>query len=153
VHNLRSVPSAGATFPLEIYVVIGENSIENVAEGFYHYLPEFHLLRLHLTGDLRVDLSAASLEQNSIAVAPVSLVICAVYDRTLMRYSVRGERYVFMEVGHAGQNVYLQATAIGLKTVAIGAFHDEEVRQLLHLDAGTRPLYILPLGKAAGGEG
>jgi SagB-type dehydrogenase family enzyme len=62
-------------------------------------------------------------------------------------YNVRGERYAYMETGHAGQNVYLQATALDLGTVAIGAFHDEEVRKVLQLDDNTRPMYIMPVGK------
>jgi SagB-type dehydrogenase family enzyme len=104
---------------------------------------------LHLAEDIRWKLSAAALNQDFIAEAPVSLVIFALSDRTLGRYSVRGERYVYMEAGHAGQNAYLQATALGLGTVAIGAFHDTEVRELLQLDNNAKPLYIMPLGKPA----
>jgi SagB-type dehydrogenase family enzyme len=77
------------------------------------------------------------------------LVLCAVYDRTMIRYNVRGERYVFVEVGHAGQNIYLQSTALGLGTVAVGAFRDEEVRQVLELNVKIRPLYMMPIGKQA----
>lgn len=143
----RAVPSAGATYPLELYTVIGENGVEKTDSGVYHYQVENHVLSLHLRGDIRVELSGAALGQDSISVAPVSLIICAVYNRTMMRYNVRGERYVFMEVGHAGQNIYLQATALGLGTVAIGAFRDEEVRKVLQLDASVRPLYIMPVGK------
>ncbi len=146
-NSSRTVPSAGATFPLEVYVLIGEDGVEKTQEGIYHYEVGSHTLSLHLPGDLRADLANAAYAQDFIAVAPVSLVICAVYDRTMMRYNVRGERYVFMEAGHAGQNVYLQATALGLGTVAVGAFHDEDVRKLLQVDSNVRPLYILPVGK------
>jgi SagB-type dehydrogenase family enzyme len=143
----RAVPSAGATYPLEVYAVIGENGIEKTESGLYHYEVDNHTLSLSFPGDIRAELSGAALGQDSISVAPVSLVVCALYDKTLIRYNVRGERYVFMEVGHAGQNIYLQATALGLATVAIGAFRDEEVRRVLQLDAKTRPLYIMPIGK------
>ena len=77
----------------------------------------------------------------------MDIVICALYERTTMRYGARGERYVHMEVGHAGQNIYLQATALGLATAAIGAFHDEQVREVLQLDKQIRPLYIMPVGR------
>jgi SagB-type dehydrogenase family enzyme len=150
--NLRAIPSAGGTYPLELYVVIGENGIEQTDSGVYHYEAGRHILTGHIEEDIRWELSEVALGQDFIAVAPASLIICALYDRTLARYSARGERYVFMEAGHAGQNVYLQATALGLGTVAVGAFHDTEVRNLLHLDKNTRPLYIMPLGKPAVGE-
>jgi SagB-type dehydrogenase family enzyme len=144
----RTVPSAGATYPLEIYVIIGDSGVENIDSGVYHYDVPGHTLSRHISGDLRADIANAAYGQDFIAVAPVSLVICAVYDKTMIRYNVRGERYVFIEVGHAGQNIYLQTTALGLGTVAIGAFRDEEVRSLLQLDSRIRPLYIMPLGKA-----
>ena len=76
----------------------------------------------------------------------MDIVICALYERTTPRYGGRGERYVHMEVGHAGQNIYLQAVALGLATVAVGAFHDEEVREVLRLDKQYKPLYIMPVG-------
>jgi SagB-type dehydrogenase family enzyme len=149
IGKLRAVPSAGATYPLEIYAVIGDDGIEKIEGGTYHYEVENHGLSLYLPGDVRAELSTAALNQDAISVAPVSLVICAVYDRTLMRYNVRGERYVYMEVGHAAQNIYLETEALGLGTVAIGAFHDEEVRKLLQLGDGIKPLYIMPIGKPA----
>jgi SagB-type dehydrogenase family enzyme len=149
--RLRAVPSAGATFPLEIYAVIGEDGVEEIEKGVYHYEVEDHALMLHLPEDIRPELAGAAMGQDYIAVAPVSLVICAVYDKTFIRYNVRGERYVFIEVGHAGQNIYLQATAFGLGTVAVGAFRDESVRTLLQLRSNIKPLYIMPIGKPAQG--
>jgi len=79
--------------------------------------------------------------------APVDIIICALYQRTTRHYGDRGERYVHIEVGHAGQNIYLEATALGLATVAIGAFHDEPVREVLRLDKQYKPLYIMPVGR------
>ena len=145
----RTVPSAGATYPLEIFVVCGANCIEQIGEGLYHYHTENHSLTLHHQGDMRLELARAALGQEFIYEAPINIVICAVYERTLRQYGTRGERYVHMEVGHAGQNVYLQATALGLATVAIGAFHDESVRDVLRLDKQYKPLYIMPVGKPA----
>ncbi len=143
----RTVPSAGATYPLEIFVTCGRNSVEEIDDGIYHYDMARHSLALHYEGDVRPELARAALNQEFIYQAPVALVICAEYERTLMRYGSRGERYVHIEVGHAGQNIYLQATALGLATVAIGAFNDEQVREVLKLDKQYKPLYIMPVGK------
>lgn len=145
----RAVPSAGATYPLEIFVVCGRNSVEGMDEGVYHYNIGNHSLTLHHKGEVRLELARAALDQEYIYEAPVDIVICAVYERTTRDYGNRGERYVHIEVGHAGQNIYLQATALGLATVAIGAFHDEQVREVLRLDKQYRPLYIMPIGKPA----
>ena len=145
----RAVPSAGATYPLEIFVVCGRDSVEGMDEGVYHYNIGSHSLTLHHKGEVRLELARAALDQEYIYEAPVDIVICAVYERTTRGYGNRGERYVHIEVGHAGQNIYLQATALGLATVAIGAFHDEQVREVLRLDKQYRPLYIMPIGKPA----
>jgi len=145
----RAVPSAGATYPLEILVACGKKAIDEIDDGVYHYNIDNHSLTLHHEGDVRLELAQAALDQEFIYEAPVDIIICAVYRRTLMRYGDRGERYVHIEVGHVGQNIYLQATALGLATVAIGAFHDERVREVLRLDKQYKPLYIMPVGRPA----
>lgn len=147
--KLRSVPSAGATYPLEIFVICGQNCIEGIGDGIYHYNINSHSLSLHYKGDKRLELARVALDQEFIYQAPVDIIICAIYERTATRYGSRGERYVHIEVGHAGQNIYLQATTLGLATVAIGAFHDEQVREVLRLDKQYKPLYIMPVGKPA----
>jgi len=83
-----------------------------------------------------------------IAEAPLSLLITAEYERTTEKYGDRGVRYVHMEAGHAGQNVYLQAEALGLGTVTIGSFQDEEISKALNLPCSYRPLYVMPIGRA-----
>ena len=143
----RTVPSAGATYPLEVFIVCGANGVEQISEGIYQYNADSHSLTLHHRGDVRFELARAALDQEFIYEAPVDIVICAIYERTMRRYGSRGERYVHIEVGHAGQNIYLQATALGLGTVAIGAFNDESVREVLRLDRQYRPLYIMPVGR------
>ena len=143
----RAVPSAGATYPLEIFVVIGEHGIENLAAGIYHYDVGNHSLSLHLSGDLRQKLADTALGQSFIANCPIDIVVCAVHPRTAYRYGRRGERYVHIEVGHVGQNVSLQAVTLGLATVMVGAFEDEEVRKALKLEDQIKPLYIIPVGK------
>jgi SagB-type dehydrogenase family enzyme len=143
----RAVPSAGATYPLEIFVAIGAHGIESLATGIYHYQADNHSLSLHLSGDLRQKLADAALGQSFIANCPVVIVVCALHPRTAYRYGRRGERYVHMEVGHVGQNVSLQAVALGLATVMVGAFEDEEVRKALKTEEQIKPLYIIPVGE------
>ena len=139
-----SIPSAGALYPLEFYVVVGEGAVDGVEAGIYHLVGKE--LELHKRGDFRKDLAEASLRQMFIADAPFSLVISAEYERTTRRYGERGIRYVHMEAGHAGQNIYLECESLGLATVAIGAFHDEAVSRCLSLPKEHRPLYIFPVG-------
>ena len=117
--------------------------------GIYHYNVANHSLNLLQEGDFRSRLAQAALSQSFIYEAPLNIVICAVYERTTGTYGARGQRYVDIEVGHAGQNIYLQATALGLGTVAVGAFNDEQVRAALKLDKQYRPLYIMPIGYPA----
>jgi SagB-type dehydrogenase family enzyme len=145
--RFRAVPSAGATYPLEIFVLAGRDTIVGLDEGVYRYDVESHSLDLQRKGDLRAELSAAALNQGYIAEAPADIVVCAVYERTARSYGGRAERYVHMEVGHVGQNIHLQAVALGLASVVIGAFADEGVGEILGLERQIRPLYIMPLGK------
>jgi SagB-type dehydrogenase family enzyme len=149
--QLRAAPSAGATFPLEVVVVAGAFGVSSLPAGSYLYLPKDHSLMPRQTGDLRLHLAGESLGQQAINVAPVSLVIAADYERTRSRYRNRTERYVHMEAGHAAQNLYLQAEALGLGTTSIGAFNDNGVKELLALGGNLAPLYIMPVGYAASG--
>jgi len=143
--GLRTAPSAGATFPLEIdLLVAGSDDLE---DGVYRYLPREHSLVQRLAGDRRRDLHAAGLAQAAILEAPVVMVMSGVVSRTARRYGPRAERYVHMEAGHAAQNVYLQGNAMGVGTVVIGAFRDEAVSMALRLNPGEQPLYLMPLGR------
>ncbi|HIQ02921.1 MAG TPA: SagB/ThcOx family dehydrogenase [Desulfurococcales archaeon] len=144
--GLRTCPSAGATYPLEVYVVVGSGGVKGLTAGIYHYDPYTHTLILIKEGDYREELYKAGLNQPWILNAPVNLVITAEYERTTRRYGERGIRYVHMEVGHAGQNVYLQATALGLGAVVIGAFYDDWVREIIGAPKNQHPLYIIPIG-------
>lgn len=152
----RAAPSAGATYPLEIFAFVGKKGVsyeeakqpkEELQAGIYHYEVSGHSLVLHLPGDLREKLASAALDQGFIANAPVDIVICALYIRTSYRYGRRGERYVHIEAGHVGENIHLQAVALGLATAEVGAFDDEEVRKVLGLEEQIKPLYIMPIGK------
>lgn len=144
--GLRAAPSAGGTYPLEVYVVVGERGVRGLAAGIYRYRPKDHAIVLVASGDSRSELSAASLNQPWVAKAPIVIVIAAVYERTTRVYGSRGIRYVDMEVGHVGQNVYLIATSMGLGAVVVGAFHDEQIQQVLRLPKDEAPLYVIPVG-------
>jgi SagB-type dehydrogenase family enzyme len=129
--SFRTAPSAGATYPLELFVVTGD--------GLFHYLPAEHSLE-KLTGqDLRADLASAAWGQEFIEAAPLTLVFAAEFSRTTNHYGKRGIRYVYMEAGHAAQNVHLQAETLGLGSVAVGAFDDASVSKVLSLPAVRRP--------------
>jgi SagB-type dehydrogenase family enzyme len=146
--GLRAAPSAGALYPLDVYLAVGE-ATAGLAGGVYHYDPQGHALERTLEGDIRETLSRLAVNQMFIAEAPLVLVITGEYERSSKKYGDRATRYVHMEVGHAAQNVYLQAESLGLGTVVVGSFQDEEVSRALGLPAGRRPLYIMPVGHAA----
>ena len=137
--HYRTVPSAGGTYPLEIYVVLKD-------KAFYQYNIKKHLLELIHEGDFNKTLATASLHQNFIQEAPLNIIICAIFSRTCNRYGDRGIRYVFIEVGHCAQNIHLQAVALGLGSVPIGAFDDNEVKRVLNLSKNVEPLYIITIG-------
>lgn len=143
--GFRTSPSAGATYPLEIYLVAG--NVEGIDQGMYRYVPDRHAIVKLLDGDLRSQLSEAALGQECVRRGAIDIVFTAVYGRTTWRYGGRGIRYVHMEIGHAAQNIYLQATALNLGTVAVGAFYDDRVKRILSLAEEEEPLYIMPVGR------
>jgi SagB-type dehydrogenase family enzyme len=142
----RTVPSAGATYPIEIYLLVGKDAISGIEEGLYYYLVDEHSLRQILEADKREQLISACLGQDYIKRAPVSLILAVDYRRTTSRYGNRGIRYAHMDVGHACQNIYLMVTHLGLGTVEIGAFFDEDVKKVLNLDKNIQPLAVMPIG-------
>jgi len=141
----RTAPSAGALYPLELYLVVGR--VEGLSAGIYHYIPDGHYLLPVAGGDRRAELAAAALGQAYVRDAPIDLVLSAIPERTTKRYGYRGIQYVHMEAGHVGQNVHLQAVSLGLGTVMIGAFTDERVKQVMNLSKEEVPLYIMPVGR------
>jgi len=143
--GFRAAPSAGGLYPLELYIVAGD--VEGLTAGIYRYQPDGHQLVKTLDGDRQAELAEAALGQAWVKEGAVSIVFTAVYERTTGKYGDRGIRYVHMEVGHAAQNLCLQATALGLGAVTVGAFHDGEVSKLLNLPAEEEPLYIITVGR------
>ena len=142
--GLRTTPSAGAMFPLEIYVVIG--NVTGIEPGVYRYISQQHQIVRTINRDVREELSRAALGQTMIRDAPVTIVHTGVLSRLTGRYGQRGQRYLWIEVGHSAQNIYLQAEALGLGTCAVGAFMDNMVSELLQLPAEEEPLYLMPVG-------
>jgi SagB-type dehydrogenase family enzyme len=145
--GLRTAPSAGALYPLEVYVVAGR--ISDLDDGVYKYQPGAHHLTVIKQQDLRPALAGAALEQSSVSECAALLVFAAVTARTTRKYGRRGSRYVHMEAGHAAQNVFLQATALGLGAVVVGAFDDARVRGVMALPVGEEALYLMPVGRPA----
>jgi len=139
--GLRTAPSAGALYPLELYLV--------TKDGLFHYLPQGHKLIQLSDADRRGDLSKAALGQSSVAQAALDIVIAGVFSRAEAKYGERARQYVYIEAGHVGQNIHLQAVALGLGSVSVGAFRDQAVSEALRLPADQTPLYIIPVGHPA----
>jgi SagB-type dehydrogenase family enzyme len=144
--GLRAVPSAGATYPIEVYAIV--NNVEGLAKGIYHYLISSHELELLREGDFRNEMSRAALQEQMLKQANVIVALSAVFQRTQQRYRERAQRYICFEAGHIAQNTYLVATSLGLGACAIGAFYDDEFNRLLGLNGKDESvLYLLALGK------
>lgn len=140
----RSAPSAGALYPLEVYAVAGR--ITDLAAGVYQYQPGEHALKPVIDGDRRREVAGAALNQGFIAEATLVLVIAGIEEKTASKYGERAGRYVLIEAGCSAENIHLQAEALGLKTVIIGAFHDARLRKDLHLSHYEVPLVVMPVG-------
>lgn len=141
----RTAPSAGALYPLETFLCAGR--VEGLPAGVYRYRPDRHDLVVLAAGDRRAELAAAALAQSWVREAPVVIALAAVYRRVTGRYMQRGVRYAWMEAGHAAQNVLLQAVALGLGGVPVGAFDDRAVARVLRMAPEEEPLYLIPLGR------
>jgi len=139
INEFRAVPSAGATFPLELYLIS--------SYGVERYLPKKHALEKISNQDKRKELMEACLYQDFVAIAPASVIITGVFERTTKRYGERGIRYVYMEAGHTAQNINLQAVALGLGSVCVGAFEDEKVEKIIGCKKDEKAIYIICIGK------
>lgn len=143
--GLRTAPSAGALYPLELYVIAG--AVDGLGEAVYHYVPEHHRLEKVAAGDRRRSLAAAALSQSWVEDAAAVIAFTAVVERTARKYGRRARRYVDIEAGHAAQNLFLQAEALGLGTVVVGAFDDQAVAGVLELPRDRAPLSLMPVGR------
>jgi len=145
-YGFRTAPSAGGTYPLEIYLVTRPSGVVGLESGIYRYEPTNHTLIKIAGGDFSAQLMAAALDQEWVGAAPISFVITTICERTTSKYGERGVRYVWQETGHAAQNMYLQAVALGLGNVVVGGFHDNEVQRILQLSDFEKPAYVIPVG-------
>jgi len=144
--GFRAAPSAGALYPLELYAVV--NNVAGLEAGIYHYAAREHGLERVSVGDLRAAVTRAGLGQSFLGQAGVCFVLSAIFQRTRWRYHERTYRYVMLEAGHVGQNLYLAATALGLGACAVGAFNDDELNKLLGLDGKEEAaLYVIAVGE------
>tara|TARA_B100000315_G_scaffold222250_1_gene226192 strand:- start:4419 stop:5231 length:813 start_codon:yes stop_codon:yes gene_type:complete len=142
---LRTAPSAGALYPFEVYLVV--NAVDDLPRGMYHYSVQKHALELVKSGDFRSSITKAGLDQDMLGDSSVAFVLTSVFDRLRHKYGERGYRYAYMEAGHISQNIYLQATSLGLGSVAIGAFLDEEINKLIGIDGHNEAaIYIHAVG-------
>ena len=141
----RTAPSAGAIYPLEIYVVAG--NLEGVTPGVYKYKPDSHVLVKIVDGDRRESLVSACNGQKKVGRGAIDIVITGVYEKTKQRYGNRSTRYVQLEAGHAAQNICLQAVSLKLGTITVGDFDDSAVRQILNASKDETPLYVMPIGR------
>lgn len=146
--GFRTAPSAGALYPLELYLVAG--AVVGLESGIYHYLPHDGAISSLQRGDHRDNLAAAALGQSWIGDAALTLVFAADYERTTRKYGRRGIQYVHIEAGHAAQNTLLTATAMNLGAAVVGAFDDKRVASIVDLPKEESPLYLLPVGHASG---
>lgn len=143
---LRSAPSAGALYPIEIYLVVG--NVKNLKPGIYHYAVLEHSLELLKEGDFRKKLRSAALDQEMVEDAAVTFILTTIWERVTHKYEERGYRYAYIEAGHISQNIYLQATSLGLGSVSVGAFFDDKVNKLLEIDGEKESaIYLHPVGR------
>jgi SagB-type dehydrogenase family enzyme len=146
--SLRAAPSAGQVYPLEIYIIIGNNGVSGLENGVYHYVPSNNTLEKLLNGDLRSDLSGIANGQPWVKQAPIDILITGNYLKMVDKYSDKdlSTRFVDLEAGHVGENIYLESESLGLVTVSLGSFNEKQLVQLLNIPNNETPLYIFPVG-------
>jgi SagB-type dehydrogenase family enzyme len=142
----RAAPSAGALYPMDVYVVVGRHSIISMNAGIYHYEPGRHQLSEVSKGDMRSSVARASLAQMWMAEAPITIVITAQYERATVKYGKRGIQYALIEAGHIGQNIFLQAQALDLEAGIVGAFRDEGISDAMNIPSPHEPILLMPVG-------
>lgn len=142
--GFKTAPSAGALYPLDVYLVAG--NVDGLKAGVYKYIPKGNILVKKQDTDKRVELWKSAYEQNMVKEAPITIVYSAIFERTTKKYGERGKKYIYVDLGHSAQNVYLQAEALGLSSCAIGAFKDEKVSKVMNFGDDEIPLYMMPVG-------
>jgi SagB-type dehydrogenase family enzyme len=142
--GLRTAPSAGALYPLEIYLV--SNNVSNLDPGVYSYKNNSHTLKKISQENKISDLSGACLNQECVKNCSAAIVICVIYERTTQKYGPRGKDYALIEVGCASQNIHLQAVSLNIGTVYVGGFEEHKVTQVIQAKNNEHPWCVMPLG-------
>lgn len=142
----RAAPSAGALYPMDVYVVVGQGGVSPIEAGVYHFRSKEHRLSSVAQGDMRSLVAKASLSQMWMATAPLTMVITAEYNRAAVKYGKRGIRYAMIEAGHIGQNIFLQVQALGLDAGIVGAFDDGKLIDVMNIPSAHEPLILMPVG-------
>ena len=145
VNGLRSAPSAGALYPLVVYLVAG--NVTGLKQGIYQYSPDGHKLSRIKDGDSRMELATAAYKQRWIQDSAALLIFSAIEKKTTWKYGQRGIRYIHIEVGHSAQNVFLQAQSLGLDAAVVGALDDARIKKILNLSNEEQVLYLMPVGR------
>jgi SagB-type dehydrogenase family enzyme len=143
--KLRTVPSAGALYPLNVYVSVREKGVEGLAPGIYKYIPDNHSIQLVVEGDQTLKVEEAVLGQ-SISTAPITFIITSESYKTTIKYAERAMQYIYIEAGHLGQNLQLQGEAMGFGTWLIGAYWDGKLVDILKLSYREIPVYVIAAG-------
>jgi SagB-type dehydrogenase family enzyme len=145
-YELRAAPSAGALYPMETYVAAIR--VDGLKPGIYHYAVASHALELVKSGDFRGKLTDASLGQEMVGQAAATFIITSIFERSTYKYGERGYRYAYIEAGHISQNLFLQATSLGLGSVCVGAFFDDKINKLIDVDGKKEAaIYIHCVGR------
>jgi SagB-type dehydrogenase family enzyme len=142
----RAAPSGGALYPADVYAVVGNKGVADLTPGVYRYDCSDHSTEKIVDGDRRTEVADASVKQMWMATAPVLFVVTVQYSRITTKYGDRGIRYALIEVGHIGQNIFLQCQASGLAAGIVGAFHDNKVARVINAPRNHEPLVIMPVG-------
>jgi SagB-type dehydrogenase family enzyme len=144
-HGKRTAPSANAKYPLDLYLVVFY--ADGLDKGIYEYLPEKHGLKKVFEDTKRDDIIKACNFQGAVSQSSVTIIIAGTYTRMSDKYNESDIRFTYAEVGHTSQNIFLQATALGLGTVVIGGFKQDELSKVLQFPVDTKALYVMPVGK------
>ncbi|MFX0123205.1 MAG: SagB/ThcOx family dehydrogenase [Candidatus Hodarchaeota archaeon] len=145
--TLRTVPSAGARHAFETLLLV--NRVEGLQQGLYRFMAIDHkIVPLNLNEDIADKITKAALDQSQVKTSGVTFLLVAIVERMNWRYGMRGYRYLHLDAGHVGQNLYLAAENIGCGVCAIAAFEDEELNRILGLDGEEQfVIYLLTVGK------
>lgn len=128
----RTAPSAGGLFPIETYLNV--RAVEGLDQGIYHFRPHKFDLEFLKKGNFAREFAQTALDQEVVSDAQATFIWSALVVRSKWKYRQRAYRYIYVDVGHIAQNLYLAGEALGLGVCAIGAFYDDQANGIIGLD-------------------